>query len=269
MQDSSTPRASGIQVAFLIFAVALLAAPVGIWLAKYALGNPEHEAAAGRVAMFAATILILVSFPLLRAKCREMLATPIRPADRSEVAVLCIVIIAGNFAMGGATAVWLWLQGGDELLASRMQIRSDAELARALTPAVLLMLPLAWLIGPIVEELVFRGFLYRAWAARWHWAIALLLTAIVFALYHRSFASAFTASILFTCVFRRTGSLRAAIVVHAVGNVSLWYPLLGRFVLPSDAGAAITHFSTWWFHFTCLAFMVVFLPVYAWMSRNK
>lgn len=198
-----------------------------------------------------------------------MLGTPIRPTHRSEVAVLCAVVIVANFAMGGATALWLWLQGGDELLASRMQIRSDIELARALSPTFLLVLPLIWVIGPIVEELVFRGFLYRAWAARWHWAIAMLLTAIVFALYHRSFASAFTASILFTCLLLRTGSLRASIIVHAVGNISLWYPLLGRYVLPSDAGHAVTSFSTWWFHLACLAFIAIFLPTYVWMSRNR
>lgn len=269
MTEPPFPQASGLQVAFLIFAVALLSAPLGHWLATHGPWAPEHEGLVGRFVMFAATILVLASFPALRAQCKEMLGAAIPRAYRSEVAVLCAIAIASNFAMGGATALWLWLQGGDALLASRMQIQSEAQMAKALSPSFLAMIPLIWLVGPIVEELVFRGFLYRAWAARSHWAIAMLLTAIVFALYHRSFASAFVASILFSCIIRRTGSLRAAIIVHAVGNLTLWYPLLGRFVFPSDAGAAITSFSTWWFHFACLAFVLIFLPAYAWMSRDR
>lgn len=269
MHEYRPSIASGFQVAFLIFAVALLAVPVGYWVARYAPWGPEYEDLTGRFVMFGAAILILVSFPALRARCREMVGAPIRPAYRSEVAVLCAIAIAANFAMGGLTALWLWLQGGEALLASKMQIDGGIQMARALSLSFLVTLPLIWLVGPVVEELVFRGFLYRAWAARWHWTAAMLLTAVVFALYHRSFASAFVASILFTCVLRRTGSLRAAIIVHAAGNVSLWYPLLGRFVIPSDAGAAVTSFSTWWFHFACLAFVLLFLPAYVWMSRDR
>jgi hypothetical protein len=150
-----------------------------------------------------------------------------------------------------------------------MQIRSEVEFAKALSLSGLLMIPLTWFVGPVVEELVFRGLLYRAWARRWHWLIAMALTAAVFGLYHPFFAGAFAGSVLFTCVIRRTGSLWSAIVVHAVGNAALWYPLLGRFVFPEDAGPGATNLSTWWLHLASLLLFALFLPVYVWMARDK
>jgi membrane protease YdiL (CAAX protease family) len=268
MTDSSR-EVSGFQIAFLIFAVILLSAPAAQWLSPDGSWARENETLVGRLVIFAAAIIILVSFPTVREMCKQMLRTPIPPRHRAEVAGIAAIAIIGNFAAGGATALWLWLHGGDALLASQIQIRSDAEIAKALSLAGLLMIPLTWIIAPVVEELVFRGFLYRAWTQRWHWLIAMGLTAAAFGLYHPFFMVSFASSILFTCVMRRTGSLRSAIVVHAVGNATLWFPFLGQFVLPADAGARITSLSTWGFHMASLLSIALFLPAYVWMARDK
>jgi membrane protease YdiL (CAAX protease family) len=260
---------SGFQIAFLIFAVVLLAAPATHWLSPDSSWVRENESLLGRFTLFAVAILVLVSFPAVREKSRQMLRAPIFPQHRAEVAAVAAIAIIGNFAAGGATALWLWVHGGDALLASKMQIRGDIEIAKALSLAGLLMVPLAWFIAPVVEELVFRGFLYRAWARRWHWLIAMGLTAAAFGLYHPFFTASFASSVLFTCVMRRTGSLPSAIIVHAAGNAALWFPFLGQFVLPADAGARITSLSTWWLHMASLLLIVLFLPAYVWMARDK
>jgi membrane protease YdiL (CAAX protease family) len=265
----SSREVSGFQIAFLIFAVILLSAPAAQWLSPDGSWARENEALVGRLVIFAAAILILVSFPAVREMCKQMLRAPIPPQHRAEVAGIAAIAIIGNFAAGGATALWLWLHGGDVLLASQIQIHSDVETAKALSLAGLLMIPLTWIIAPVVEELVFRGFLYRAWAQRWHWLIAMGLTAATFGLYHPYFTVSFASSVLFTCVMRRTSSLRSAIVVHAVGNATLWFPFLGQFVLPADAGARITSLSTWWLHMASLLVIVLFLPAYVWMARDK
>ena len=265
----SSREVSGFQIAFLIFAVILLSAPAAQWLSPDGSWARENETLVGRFVVFAAAILILLSFPALREMCKQVLRTPIPPRHRAEVAGIAAIAIIGNFAAGGATALWLWMHGGDALLVSKLHIRSDVEIAKALSLAGLLMIPLTWIIAPVVEELVFRGFLYHAWAQRWHWLIAMGFTAAVFGLYHPFFTASFASSILFTCVMRRTGSLRSAIVVHAVGNATLWFPFLGQFVLPADAGARITSLSTWWLHMASLLLIVLFLPAYVWMARDK
>jgi uncharacterized protein len=265
----SSKEVSGFQIAFLIFAVILLSAPAAQWLSPDGSWARENETLVGRFVVFAAAIPILLSFPALREMCKQMLRTPIPPRHRAEVAGIAAIAIIGNFAAGGATALWIWLHGGDALLASGIQIRGDVETAKALSLPGLLMIPLTWIIAPVVEELVFRGFLYRAWAQRWHWLIAMALTAATFGFYHPFFTVSFASSVLFTCVMRRTGSLQSAIVVHAVGNATLWFPFLGQFVLPADAGARITSLSTWWFHMASLLLIVLFLPAYVWMARDK
>jgi membrane protease YdiL (CAAX protease family) len=94
----------------------------------------------------------------------------------------------------------------------------------------------------------------------------MLATSVLFGLYHPHFWSAFTASVILVCVMRRTGSIRAPIMVHAIYNFMLWWPLLGRHVFPSGPG--MTDLSTWYFHGACLIAVAVALPIYAWMSRD-
>ena len=122
-------------------------------------------------------------------------------------------------------------------------------------------------IGPIIEEVIFRGFLYRALAAKWGWIAAMVLASALFGLYHTHFYAAFISSIVFVCVMRRTGSLWSAIVVHGFGNLMLWWPLAGQFVFPH--WGPTSGLSTWYFHIACLAFTVIALPIYVWMSRDR
>ena len=74
------------------------------------------------------------------------------------------------------------------------------------------------IVGPPIEELVFRGLLYRAWANQWGALVAAVLTSALFAAYHPNFLAAFSSAILFVCLVRRTGSLWASISVHAFTN---------------------------------------------------
>jgi membrane protease YdiL (CAAX protease family) len=131
------------------------------------------------------------------------------------------------------------------------------------------MIPVAGVLAPLVEEVVFRGFMFRAWARRWGWFTGMLLTAIAFGLFHPYAAGAFVSSVIFTCLLRRTGSLWPGITVHAIGNTLLWYPLAGRFILPTDSAGDIGSLSTWWFNIACLLVVVVAVPFYVWMSRDE
>ena len=109
----------------------------------------------------------------------------------------------------------------------------------------------AGLLAPVIEELVFRGMLFRAWERDWGWLRAAIASSFVFAFMHPAvYISQFVAGLIFVCLYRRTGSLRAAIVMHAIYNVSLWYPLAGRFVLP--AGRESGRLDVWMPNLVCL-----------------
>lgn len=266
-----TGTASGLQIAFFTFAALLLAVPVTEWLARGLPGESEERVLLAKALPFFIAAAILFGFPKLRRRCREYLARPV-PADaRFEVVIVALAKLLFPFAMIGAFALWHWTNGGEQALAQYIGAwqSHEAQMARAFLPAHLILTFLgAGLLAPVFEEIVFRGLLYRAWERRFGWFAAMLLVSIVFGLYHRHFWSAFASSIALVCLYRRTGSLWAPIIVHALGNISLWYPLLGRHILPRDPGAT-SDISQWGLHLSLLAMMTIALPWYVWMSRHE
>ena len=72
---------------------------------------------------------------------------------------------------------------------------------------------------------------------------------------------------MLACVLRRTGSLRACVLLHGLFNVLVSWPLLGRLLLSprsGDLGAA----ATWALPLACLAFVVASLPAYLWLAAR-
>jgi membrane protease YdiL (CAAX protease family) len=267
-RESKATGISGLQIAFLAFAVALLAVPFAEFIgARAALSDAEAQLL-GRLFIFFVPLAAVLAFPGLRRACEALLRAPIRREHRAEVLGATALHLASHFALGGAVAAWFWLQGGAESVARNVFVREDVELARAFSWVGLAMIPVAGVLAPLVEEVVFRGFMFPAWARRWGWLTGMLLTALAFGLFHPYAAGAFVSSVIFTCLLRRTGSLWSSIVVHAIGNTLLWYPLMGRFILPSDSARDIGSLSTWWFNLACLAAVCVAVPVYVWMSRD-
>ena len=260
---------SGIQIAFLAFAVALLAVPFSEAVGSLAGLSPDEKKLFSRLFIFFIPLAAVLALPALRGAVEEMLRAPIPREHRAEVAAVAALHVATHFALGGAVAAWFWLQGGGEAVAARVFSREEKQLAYAFSWVGLAMIPIAGLVAPFVEEVVFRGFLFRAWARRWGWLAGMLLTALAFGFFHPYAAGAFVSSVIFTCLLRRTGSLWSPILVHAIGNILLWYPLVGRFILPTDSAANIGSLSAWWFNLACLAAVCVAVPVYVWMSRDR
>jgi len=87
-------------------------------------------------------------------------------------------------------------------------------------------------IGPIIEEVFFRGFLYSAFKKNWGVLPALFLSSILFSLVHLeiySFIPLFIIGWLLAYIFEKTKSLFPAIFLHAVYNLILILILLGQF----------------------------------------
>ena len=97
---------------------------------------------------------------------------------------------------------------------------------------------------------------------------SLLLTSACFALAHPTHvATAFLASVVYTCVLRRMGTLRASIQVHILYNILVSWPLLGRVLLARPAGDLDSP-ATWALPFASLAFVSIALPGYLWLARR-
>jgi membrane protease YdiL (CAAX protease family) len=127
-------------------------------------------------------------------------------------------------------------------------------------------LPLAGLLVPVVEELLFRGVIQNSLVSRYGPAAGIGLSALLFATYHLNPWQAFSAlalGALFGWVTHRTGSLRSAIMLHAGNNtlavVLVWIapelPGLTSGMLEPDvhhlplsllaAGAAVAAWGGW------------------------
>lgn len=268
MQPSAKP-ASGFQIAFLTFAVLLLVVPLNRQLAAVLALPPDAQTVLGRALPFFIALAILFGFPRIRERCRALLSVPVPREKRVEVAIVALGNIVVAVAVVGAWVVWHWATSGMEGV-QRFHA-SWAGWAGPVAPFgladIALSLVLFVFLGPLVEEIVFRGMLYPAWERRFGWIVSMLLTALLFAAYHSGFLSQVLSSILFVCLLRRTGSLRAPIIVHACGNLALWHPLLGTRLVP-DAGAATTSLAGWWFHLACLLVVAVAVPAYVWRARR-
>jgi membrane protease YdiL (CAAX protease family) len=261
-----TGQATGLQIAFLMYAVMLLAVPLSGTIVREASLEGAGRTLVEKGTHFALAILLVGAIPALRSFAVRALATPIAPGARNEVVVVAVAKLAQAFAVPAALAIGFWATG-EGARVEGMIVDVDREAASAFSGTGIVRLLLAVLVGPVVEELVFRGFLYRAFERQWGWIGSMLATSALFGLYHAYFWSAFVASIVLVCVVRRTGSLRAAIAVHMFFNLMLWWPLLGQHVFPH--GVALNELSSWRFHGACLAFVAVALPIYVWMARDR
>jgi len=86
-------------------------------------------------------------------------------------------------------------------------------------------------IGPITEEVFFRGFLYSAFKENWGVLPALFLSSVLFSVVHLqvySFFPLFLIGWLLAYLFEKTKSLFPAIFLHAVYNLILILILLGQ-----------------------------------------
>ena len=260
-------KASGFQIAFFIFAVSIVCIPVSrLVLAQ--LGPGWEERQIFRFVVLCIAPLIILGFPQVRAGAAQLLRSRIPFRRRSEVAVVAAGSALMPFAFAGAFAIWALLLDGPEgptALLSR-QRASEAQLDWFFSRSGIFQFFAAVFAAPVLEELVFRGFLFRAWERRWGWRWSAILTSATFAVYHLNFFSAFVQSVLFICVYRRTGSLSASIIVHSMANLALCYPVFGQFMFPAVPGPLPV---AWASQLIAATIAAVALPAYVWLADRK
>lgn len=264
-----TGTPTGTQIALLMFAVMLLAVPLSSRLAASLSVAEAHRELLGRVVQFIVGALVLVVVAPLRRAAAACLSEPIPKSKRLELALVSVGRIVIPLAVIGAAALWTWIAEGGAALEARMRSDPSSQWSYAFSiDAVILFLLIGGILAPVLEELLFRGFIYRAWEARWGWVPAMIGVSILFGLYHSQFTNAFLTSIVLVCLLRRTGSIWAPIAAHSFGNVVLWYPLAGRLLHPPPE-EALGDITTWKLQLACLLVAVVWVPLYLWIARER
>ena len=82
----------------------------------------------------------------------------------------------------------------------------------------------AMLVAPVLEEFLFRGILYRAMKRPFGMGLAILLSALLFALVHKnalSFLPLTFLGVFLALAYERTGDLRTCILMHAFFNMTM------------------------------------------------
>ncbi len=262
--------ANGFQIAFLAFAaqfLAMLLVKVFIW--KFPGANAELELVTQTSACLVA-IVILFGIAPVRRICMTLLRAPIPSGASSEFAfVLGMKATIPLAVIGGYAALSLLFGNPAWIVDWYPRYDIEEQWQRSFAPLeILRLVAISWIVGPVLEEIVFRGLMYRAFERQYGWIVATLLSSLAFGLSHFGrILTTFLGAILLTCVMRRMGSLRASMVVHGTYNCLVSWPILGAGILRMPDGT-VTDVSTWWLHLVCLAFVAVALPIYLRLSRH-
>ncbi len=132
-------------------------------------------------------------------------------------------IVPGTMAVGVITALtmpWLlnWL--GQDKASPQMIVKALGE-----TPDVLTKWAVAFTVGvgaPVMEELVFRGFLYGVAKRFTHWSYAALGSSLFFGVVHGNVMSLLPLTLLgllFVAAYERTKCLLVPMVMHSIFNL--------------------------------------------------
>lgn len=77
------------------------------------------------------------------------------------------------------------------------------------------------ILPPLAEEMLFRGFMYRGLASKWHKVIAALVTSLLFALVHFQWnvgVDVFILSLILIALYEKTKNLWMCVGLHALKN---------------------------------------------------
>src|SRR5699024_1298096 len=101
-----------------------------------------------------------------------------------------------------------------------------------------LMFVLSFTLAPIVEEVVFRGFLLNKWGEKIGIRKAIFWSSFLFSILHfQSFLPQFLGGLLYSLIYTKTGKLSISIILHSLGNFANGFLL---FYLSNLEGETLT-----------------------------
>jgi len=258
---------TGWHVVVLMFAGWLLAVPLADVLRSLLPQGSVGRDAIGRLLPYVIIAIALLLVRPLRESMRERLGAPVPASAGPEIGLATGLDILANFGWMGAYVLWWHVLEGPVALEQRLDFATHAEaMARAFSvDGMIVALLLAVLLGPVVEELIFRGLLLALWERRYGWTASVLMSSTLFGLYHANFLPAFVGSLIYSSLYTRTRSLKVVMLAHGLHNLLVYYPFLGRFIAPHDL-AAPGDLRSWVLHVMALSVAIVAVPLYVWLA---
>jgi hypothetical protein len=220
-----------------LFAIALIVASVLgaiafglLWAAVFGLASLTHPSTAFQLTVQCASYvpaLALVFYVLPQLAHRSLRELGLRAPTAAEVGWG----IAGSVAMFIVSGA---IGGFEEhVLHQKVQETAVDLLKTVHGPVAILFAFIACVLAPVVEELMFRGFLLNALLRYMPIALAAVFSALLFGAAHASwsaFAPLAGAGLVLAAVYYRTGALSASMIAHAGFNT---IGVLGYFVFKS------------------------------------
>jgi membrane protease YdiL (CAAX protease family) len=200
-----------------LFAVVIY---TGFWMLTHQLRIPEASdgafgTVAGILASVAPVIVLVIAVKSRRYSLRDYFALSGIPRGHLVIGIGCLIALVAVFE---AMERLFGVDAGSKSVVATYQA---AKLAG--------MLPMLWLgtviVAPVTEELLFRGFLQRGWAASWlGGAGTIVVTSALWAALHQQYNwlgifSIFLMGLLFGWVRQRSGSTTLTIMLHALNNL--------------------------------------------------
>lgn len=219
------------KILFLLF-------PIALWIANEYLTNifyiipkmlltylPLSDDFVNRSASFIdASIsisLIIVYLILYKLMFREKLEPEVR-LSKPQSTLFTIII---SFGVGGVSTIWLelfqYISTHFQTLSEQVDDFSTLYDDMEQSPYIWTLLAIA-IVGPIVEEIMFRGLIYRSLekAIETPW-IPIVISGVMFGVWHGSFIQGvYTAilGIILAYYYKKTRSLFLVIMVHIINN---------------------------------------------------
>ncbi|MBK8322514.1 MAG: CPBP family intramembrane metalloprotease [Betaproteobacteria bacterium] len=191
----------------------------------------------------------------LRESVSTWFRTPQSPLRFSDIAIATLLITAFNVGVHRVLVVMPMVHSNPEYY-DFWQLASAYARATSADYVVLALGTLA--IGPLHEEVFFRGVLFDAIRARRSLFLAVAATSLLFGIMHgRNGLAAAFAGLVLAFVYLRYGSLWPALLVHVLGNVLVLPPLLAQFTLLKTRAQAQSY-EGWFFEFL---FAALFVPL--------
>lgn len=84
----------------------------------------------------------------------------------------------------------------------------------------------ACILGPIIEELLFRGYILKGLRNKYGMTVALLVSSVIFAVFHLNIVqilNAFIMGIIFGLLYIKTGSVFSCMLAHILNNSIAMY----------------------------------------------
>jgi membrane protease YdiL (CAAX protease family) len=191
-----------------------------IWMLTHHFQMPDPENAiysniAGIVASVTPIVVLVVAIAIRKSSQLEYFG--LCGVSRRDL-LLGVASLCGLIAVFTALTSLLGIDDGSTYMETTYQA---AKLAGVL--------PLLWIsvvvVAPVTEELLFRGFLHRGWAASWLGATGTIaLTSVLWAALHQQYNWAgilfiFLMGLIFGWMRQRTGSTTLTIALHGFNNL--------------------------------------------------